>query len=273
MNTSDLIEQTYYDPAPSVKESNPSISDELSSLVARCLEKKPEKRFQSVQELLKEFDECPENKPVSVVDPKSAPGPLMDYVDAQVGDRVSFGRYPQGPNGEVEPIIWRVLKRDSDGFPVISEKGLDAKPYNKKLVDITWADCTLRRWLNEEFVSMAFNELEQSLIKTSNLSNNAGPRTCDRIFLLSVGEAVKFFADSKDRRAQSTAYAAVNTSMFDIVFLLARYKGYDWDNGACERISVNRLSSRSHKVFYGTILIIGGLLLWQSGKKKFIRCR
>ena len=33
--------------------------------------------------------------------------------------------------------------------------------------DINWADCTLRRWLNGEFFNKAFNEQEQSLIKTS----------------------------------------------------------------------------------------------------------
>ena len=88
-------------------------------------------------------------------------------VDKQVSDRFEFGRYPQGANGEVEPITWRVLQRNSDSLLVIAEQGLDAKPYNEEFCDITWADCTLRRWLNGEFFNKAFNEQEQSLIKTS----------------------------------------------------------------------------------------------------------
>lgn len=132
---------------------------------------------------------------------------IEDYANAQVGDLFRFGCYPQGPSGEVEPIIWRVLKRDSDGLLVISEKGLDCKHYNKQCVSITWADCTLRRWLNGEFLEQAFSEQEQSLIKTKTIENNAGPATKDRIFLLSVGEVTSLFANGKDRTAKSTEYA------------------------------------------------------------------
>ncbi len=129
------------------------------------------------------------------------------YADRQVGDTFEFGRYPQGANGEVEPIIWRVLRLDSDSLLVIAEDGLDARPYNEEQIDITWEDCTLRSWLNEEFFYKAFNEQEQSLIKTSHLSNNAGPSTYDRIFLLSADEVEAFFADSGDRVCQPTGYA------------------------------------------------------------------
>ena len=55
------------------------------------------------------------------------------YANAQVGDRFRFGCYPQVPNGEVKPIVWRVLKRDSDGLLVIAEQGLDCKKYNEKV--------------------------------------------------------------------------------------------------------------------------------------------
>ena len=101
----------------------------------------------------------------------------VGYANAQVGEFLTFGHYPQGPNGEVEPITWRVLKRDSDSLLVISEKCLDAKPYNEDLCSIIWADCTLRRWLNGEFLEQAFSEQEQSLINTSRLTNNAGQPT------------------------------------------------------------------------------------------------
>ena len=131
----------------------------------------------------------------------------VDYANAQVGDRFSFGRYPQGPNGEVEPITWRVLGRDSDSLLVISEKGLDTKPYNEKFCDVTWADCTLRQWLNKEFLERAFSKREQSLIIASRLTNDVGPDTEDRLFLLSVDEVKSLFADILDRKANPTEYA------------------------------------------------------------------
>ena len=132
------------------------------------------------------------------------------YASAQVGERFKFGCYPQGANGEVEPIVWRVLRRDSDGLLVIAEQGLDCKKYNEERAYITWADCTLRRWLNDEFFKEAFSSEEQSFIKTVNISNNAGPSTDDRIFLLSMDEARNLFANDRDRATKPTVYATKN---------------------------------------------------------------
>ena len=134
-----------------------------------------------------------------------------EYENKQVGEYFEFGSYPQGSNGEVEPIVWRVLRRDSDSLLVISKYGLDAKPYNEELKkSITWSECSLRRWLNGEFLQKAFTEREQSLIKVSSLSNNSGPATDDRIFLLSKDEAEELFASDDDRCTKPTAYAIEN---------------------------------------------------------------
>ena len=132
------------------------------------------------------------------------------YKDKQVGDRFDFGRYPQGSSGEIKPITWRVLRRDSESLLVIAEMSLDCKRYNEKCVDITWADCTLRDWLNDEFYKKAFNEQERSLIKKTALTNNAGPSTEDYVFLLSVDEARSLFADHNDLMCKPTEYAVKN---------------------------------------------------------------
>ncbi|MCR4784918.1 MAG: OmpH family outer membrane protein [bacterium] len=144
-----------------------------------------------------------------VFEPKPEP-PSKPWEGKQVGDRFEFGHYPQGANGEVKPITWRILRHNSDGYLVIAEQGLDCKKYNEEYCDITWADCTLRRWLNDEFYKKAFSSEEQSLIKTASICNNAGPSTDDRIFLLSTDEATSFFANDKDREAKPTAYATKN---------------------------------------------------------------
>ncbi|MCR4784115.1 MAG: sel1 repeat family protein [bacterium] len=158
---------------------------------------------------------------------RSAVPSLRDvYANKRVGEYFEFGRYPQGPNGEIKPITWRVLRRDSNGLLVIAQHGLDAKPYNEERVDITWADCTLRHWLNGEFFNKAFNEQEQSLIKTSNLSNNAGPSTDDRIFLLSIDEATSLFANGDDRITKPVAYAIKNGA--GIWGKNDRWKGNAW---------------------------------------------
>ncbi|MBQ7501335.1 leucine-rich repeat protein [bacterium] len=150
---------------------------------------------------------APKPVPQPVPQPNSLASLRAVYANKRVGERFEFGRYPQGANGEVKPISWRVLRRDKDALLVISEYGLDAKPYNGECKNITWSECTLRRWLNGEFMQKAFSAQEQSLIKVSTLSNNAGLSTDDRVFLLSKDEAMSLFADDNDRMAKSTTYA------------------------------------------------------------------
>lgn len=114
------------------------------------------------------------------------------YADKQVGERFEFGHYPQGSNGEVYPITWRVLRCDSDGLFVVSDKVLDVKPFNEKLCYVDWGNCTLRRWLNNEFFNSAFDKDERSLIGF--------------VSLLSRDEALHFF-DDEERMCLPTIFA------------------------------------------------------------------
>lgn len=132
------------------------------------------------------------------------------YKDKQVGEKFYFGRYPQSADGSVESIQWRVLSREGNFLLVISERGLDCKPYNEVYADISWADCTLRRWLNGEFLDRAFNDKERSKIIESTLENNIGPKTADRVFLLNREEIFNLFNDNDDRMCKPTDYAVKN---------------------------------------------------------------
>ena len=133
----------------------------------------------------------------------------------QVGDVIKFGDYPQGANGEVKPIEWQVLRRDNEGVLVISKYALDCQPYNEVFVNITWSQCTLRRWLNSEFINKAFSESERAQITQRHLSNPnskwnnvpGGPATDDKIFCLSHDEALSLFANDGQRQCYPTAYA------------------------------------------------------------------
>ena len=144
---------------------------------------------------------------VPPVPPKSSTPSLRDvYANKLVGDCFEFGRYPQGAYAEVMPITWRVLRRDSDSLLVVAEKCLDCKPYHEKFTKITWADCSLRHWLNADFYNRAFNEQERALILQTYVINNAGPDTDDHVFLLSINEANRFFADDAARQAVPTDF-------------------------------------------------------------------
>lgn len=130
-----------------------------------------------------------------------------DNADKRAGKFFEFGCYPQELNGDVKPIIWRVLKREKDCMLVIALRGLDCKPYHNKYCAVTWADCSLRRWLNGEFYYKAFNEQERRVILPSIIRSGSGPATEDRVFLLSIDEVNSLFAGEIDRRAWPTEFA------------------------------------------------------------------
>ena len=134
----------------------------------------------------------------------------------QKGDRnVIFGNYPQGKDGEIEPLAWRVLDVKEGKALLITEKLIDRVAYNEYGRNITWEKCTLREWLNSEFIGLAFDDSERSKIvevTNYNLDNpqfgtDGGEVTTDKVFLLSINEAEKYFDKKEDRMAIPTLYA------------------------------------------------------------------
>lgn len=146
-----------------------------------------------------------------------------------VGSYVSFGSYTQTSGGtDRTPITWYVLDYDEANHRVLllSKYGLDAKSYNNVDTDITWEKCTLRAWLNSNFLNNAFSSEEQSAILITDVDNSlaqgfdpwntsGGNNTQDRIFLLSYAEAHRYLgvifsrdrSNEKKPRVAPTPYA------------------------------------------------------------------
>lgn len=124
----------------------------------------------------------------------------------------AFGSYKQGVNGNVEALSWRVLKLERDRILVISEKLIDIVPYNKTNQTVTWDNCYLREWMNEDFLYGAFDKSERARIirvhnqnpKNPLYGTNGGRSTWDRVFALSIEEAHYYFDTDADRRALVT---------------------------------------------------------------------
>ena len=136
---------------------------------------------------------------------------------ANVGTHFFFGSYEQDndtSNGK-EDIEWQVLEKQEDKVLVISTYGLDCQPYNDEDESVTWENCTLRSWLNDEFIKTAFSKDEQKLVAEANLKNadnskygtDGGKDTVDKVFLLSIDEAKKYFSADADRICRPTEYA------------------------------------------------------------------
>ena len=131
---------------------------------------------------------------------------------------IVFGAYEQDgdeSNGP-EPIEWEVLEENGDGTFLVSRYVLDAQPYNTEEADVTWESCTLRSWLNDEFLNKAFTAEEQARIRITELENpdnpvwgtTGGSNTQDRIFLLCVEEVRSHYSvNSQDLIIPPTVYA------------------------------------------------------------------
>ena len=141
-----------------------------------------------------------------------------------VGDRICFGFYEQdniAADGK-EQIEWRVLDIDENKALIISEYALDCKQYNFSGLTYgkvtTWENCTLRTFLNDIFYNQAFGAKHQEMIVSSTVSADSNPSygvnpgndTTDKIFLLSIAEAEKYFAERKFRSCRPTAFAVRN---------------------------------------------------------------
>lgn len=139
---------------------------------------------------------------------------------ADVGDTVFFGAYEQDNNisNGKEDIEWLVLAKEDNRLLVISQCALDCRQYNTDDANVKWECCTLREWLNEDFFNGAFSDVEKAMIPTVKVSadknpkynTNPGKATQDKIFLISIVEANRYFTSNTARKCVPTAYAKAN---------------------------------------------------------------
>ena len=97
--------------------------------------------------------------------------------DKKVGHYVSFGKYEQDNNTSngKEKIEWLVLEVKDGKALVISKYALDCKPYNTSSTNVTWETCSLRNWLNNDFINSAFSATEKTMIPSVKVSADKNP--------------------------------------------------------------------------------------------------
>ena len=113
--------------------------------------------------------------------------------------------------------LCKISKEQENTALVISSKVLERKVYDKGYTGANWEKSWVRQWLNEEFLTEAFSEKERAQIletevearKYTGLISN-GENTRDKLFLLDIEEANRYFPTDESRHALSTAYASHN---------------------------------------------------------------
>ena len=214
-NKDDLIKEIATKKHPSPRIDNDLIMPAFERVIDKMLEKNADDRFQSISA-------------IKIALEKSLPLSFENLLSKsfQVGSYVDFGRYPQEQGDDIlEPIEWLVLENDGKEALIVSKFGLDCKPFHNKGVSVSWRDCDLRFWLNNDFFNLAFNEEERGRISESVLftgdtfwnlrfllQRKSGKtegcgETRDKVFCLSIEEVNKYFASNEARQCRATSYA------------------------------------------------------------------
>ncbi len=137
--------------------------------------------------------------------------PEKDYAP---GDRFLFGSYEQDNDTEngKEKIQWIVLSAEQGRLLIVSEFGLDYMQYHtERAYDTEWANCALRNWLNNDFLSEAFSDDDLEFVCSAPIINHKvlgyAENTTDRVFCLGIEEAPELFVSTADLICQPTEYA------------------------------------------------------------------
>lgn len=119
---------------------------------------------------------------------------LPSLKEAKAGELVEFGGYQ-----------WYVLDKQEDTaklilYQAVNVEELRYRSYHETQEPVTWEDCSLRAWLNNEFLTGFFSEKDQERILLTEVTNEAnevygtpgGNDTRDKVFILSEKEAEQY---------------------------------------------------------------------------------
>ena len=121
----------------------------------------------------------------------SKPKTRTKAVKYKVGDTVTFGKGNKN--------TWKILKLSAEGALVINNEIICTKPFDRNNGETTWNDCSLRSWLNKNYLAENFNPQDINKIIPIMLDDF----TTDKVFLLSNDEAMNLFPYAAERAVGS----------------------------------------------------------------------
>lgn len=156
-----------------------------------------------------------------------------------------------------DPVRWRILNITGSTAVLLADKIMDCHAYHDKAEDVTWKECTLRHWLNNEMYNKMFSEEEKQSVINSLVVNSTnhyfgtscGENTNDHLFLLKehdifASDTAKVYGfyisdglDDPARRFKSSMYAMCRGAWISTVkhyrgngFYFLRTSGYTQSN-------------------------------------------
>ena len=142
--------------------------------------------------------------------------PYSETIEYKIGDIVKFGLYEQDGNygNGKEPVEWVVLDIIDGFYLMISKYAIDSMPYNNTAEAVKWETCTLRKWLNDEFLNTAFSSAEREQMRSLRIVDS-DYSVDDKVFLLNKLQVKGSFLTTEDAKTTATAYARSNGAYTD----------------------------------------------------------
>ena len=97
---------------------------------------------------------------------------------------------------------WRILERQDDRVLLIKDESLGSIPFDEAGKHSSWADSSVRKWLNNTFLTENFSQEETDLILDTEVVTekntyfpgvDPGETTTDKLFLMSIGEEQQYY--------------------------------------------------------------------------------
>jgi tetratricopeptide (TPR) repeat protein len=108
----------------------------------------------------------------------------------KIGQIISFGS-----------LKWIILDRQIDKILIITEEIIMGRAYNDSFTYVSWESCTLRKYLNNDFLIRANIKERQERIVDTIIDN-----CTNKLFLLSVKEVDRYFLNKQDRIVKRDGY-------------------------------------------------------------------
>ncbi|MCH5251871.1 MAG: hypothetical protein J1F22_02755 [Lachnospiraceae bacterium] len=131
------------------------------------------------------------------------------FSEAELGKPVTFGKYQ-----------WLVLENREDTVLLAKAAAIEDLAYHDKAEKTKWETCSLRRYLNEEFLQETFTAKEQELIQTKS-------STQDKLFILDKSEVEEY----QDILKEKTHHLRLRDSGAGKTTAFTTYRGEVVDEG------------------------------------------
>jgi len=130
---------------------------------------------------------------------------LLGYTSPTEYDHLPLQPAPVGQTVQFGDYNWLVLETQSDKMLLLSQDILEQRAFHPCYAGVTWETSDLRKYLNGDFYNL-FDAAEQEKIIETKLTNpdniwyniNGGNDTQDKIFILNLEDADRYFGNSGD---------------------------------------------------------------------------